>query len=295
MNPATGYAETAPRVSRIGVFSGLALGVAALAFSAPAVGPFSWPAEVEAMVSVVGWWVALVLVVWLALSLVLWLAVLGRPEVDVAGWVRLVTLPGSRKLAESLFAVSVLAGVAACAPGANEVVAPRIEVLRPAESATVSTTLVDTSELDSLELDDFDFSESVESSTTLAGIGSLDDARVVVDTATLDSDSVGTQDLPVAEPFSPGGHALAPSRFAVPAAPALAPVESELSEHVIVDGDNFWEIASNRVSAHLGRDASDAETTAYWVSLVKANVATIQSGNPDLVFPGEVIALPALP
>ena len=262
VNPVTGYVETAPRVSRSGVFSGLALAALTLGVSAPTVGPFRWPSEVEAMVSVACWWVAMVLVVWLALSLAIWLLFLGRPGANVGNWVRLVTLPGSRKLAEGLLAVGVLAGVSACAPGANEIAAPRIEVLRPAEGTAVPTTLANTAELNEVDLGTLEF-ESAASATTLAGIGSLDDARVVVDTATLDSDPVEVPVDPGTDPFSPGGNALAPSlspAVQTPQVQAPAPELVAAARHVIVDGDNFWSIACARVEAHLGREATDARS-----------------------------------
>ena len=286
---APGYVETEASVSRFGVFAGLLLAVAALAASASSVQPLRRPGSVEALASLASWWVAALLVGWLALSLVAWMVALGRPHLEMSRWIRLVTVPGSRKLAEGLLATSVLVGASACAPGASEVVAPRIEVLRPAESATVSS-LADTADLPERDLSDLDLS----STTSSVAVGSLDDARIVVDTANLGMDEAGAEPVR-ATPYSPGGSELGTRRSpAVWLAEESAP-PAATNQYTIVEGDNFWAIAHARLSHHLDRVATDAEITPYWVELVRLNAAAIQSGNPDLVYPGEVIALPPLP
>lgn len=42
----------------------------------------------------------------------------------------------------------------------------------------------------------------------------------------------------------------------------------------------------------LGRTPSIEEVSTYWRNLVAANLAEIRSGNADLIYPGEVVALP---
>jgi nucleoid-associated protein YgaU len=44
----------------------------------------------------------------------------------------------------------------------------------------------------------------------------------------------------------------------------------------------------------MGREPSDSEVAPYWVSVVEANRNSIRSGNPDLIYPGEVVLLPDL-
>ena len=71
--------------------------------------------------------------------------------------------------------------------------------------------------------------------------------------------------------------------------PAGDVIEPERIVHVVVAGDSLWSIAEAAVPA----DTADRSTAvdAYWRSLVELNAATIRSGDPDLIFPGEVIIL----
>ncbi len=66
------------------------------------------------------------------------------------------------------------------------------------------------------------------------------------------------------------------------------------SSYTVVSGDNFWAIAKSQVEQSLGRDATNSEVANYWVKLIDANRSTIRSGDPDLIFPGEVFTLPPL-
>ena len=64
-------------------------------------------------------------------------------------------------------------------------------------------------------------------------------------------------------------------------------------------GDNLWRIASDRVSRATGTASDDAPNDVpndaiarYWQRLIAANRTTLRSGDPSLIFPGEVITLP---
>jgi LysM domain len=64
--------------------------------------------------------------------------------------------------------------------------------------------------------------------------------------------------------------------------------------YVVVAGDNLWTIAARQV-AGSDRGASDVvpgEVAPYWHALVDRNRARLVSGDPDLLFPGEVLELP---
>jgi hypothetical protein len=63
---------------------------------------------------------------------------------------------------------------------------------------------------------------------------------------------------------------------------------------VVVSGDNLWKLAEERVEAVLGRAPTDADTAPYWVRVVEANRQRIRSGDPNLIFPGEEIVMPAV-
>jgi nucleoid-associated protein YgaU len=88
----------------------------------------------------------------------------------------------------------------------------------------------------------------------------------------------------------PAAPPAAPATSAVPAAP-VAPV-AVATTHVVVPGDNLWRIAATRLQQHHARPPSDEEIAPYWRAVVDANRATLRSGDPNLIFPGELVALP---
>lgn len=57
-------------------------------------------------------------------------------------------------------------------------------------------------------------------------------------------------------------------------------------------GDNLWKISARHIEAHLRRSAETSEVSRYWRRVVAGNRESIRSGNPDLIYPGEVISLP---
>jgi hypothetical protein len=64
-----------------------------------------------------------------------------------------------------------------------------------------------------------------------------------------------------------------------------------------VEGDNLWTIARDHIAAVTNRrssDLSDHEIATYWLRVIAVNRAALRSGNPDLIFPGELIMLPPL-
>jgi hypothetical protein len=74
--------------------------------------------------------------------------------------------------------------------------------------------------------------------------------------------------------------------------PAIAAFEA--TEVVVRAGDHMWALAERRLGILRGRSVSDSEIAPYWLEVVAANLATIRSGDPDLIFPGEVLVLPAV-
>jgi hypothetical protein len=73
-----------------------------------------------------------------------------------------------------------------------------------------------------------------------------------------------------------------------------AAVEDHETRVVVVSGDNLWKLAEERMEAVLGRAPTDADTSPYWVRVVEANRQRIRSGDPNLIFPGEEIVMPAV-
>jgi len=76
--------------------------------------------------------------------------------------------------------------------------------------------------------------------------------------------------------------------------PAAVGAQAGAQSYIVVKGDNFWTIAENRLRAVKGGTVTEREVATYWVEVVNANRATISSGDPDLIFPGEEVQLPAI-
>jgi len=76
---------------------------------------------------------------------------------------------------------------------------------------------------------------------------------------------------------------LAPSQ-----APSPSPTD-ELHRHVVQRGESLWSIAAADLEA-AGRGTE--RIAAHWVRIVELNRDRVRSGNPDLIYPGEVVVLP---
>ena len=64
-------------------------------------------------------------------------------------------------------------------------------------------------------------------------------------------------------------------------------------EVIVTEGDHLWALAERRVSSVLGRPAADHEIAPYWRQVISSN-PELRSGDPDLIYPGEVIVLPPM-
>ena len=58
-------------------------------------------------------------------------------------------------------------------------------------------------------------------------------------------------------------------------------------------GDHLWSISQTRLELVRRSRVSASEVSPYWRAVIAANRASLRSGDPDLIFPGEVITLPA--
>jgi nucleoid-associated protein YgaU len=68
---------------------------------------------------------------------------------------------------------------------------------------------------------------------------------------------------------------------------------SSSSEVVVGPGDHLWGIAERALSQRLGRAPTDAEIAPFWSQLVEANRDRLATGDPDLIFAGQVFRLPS--
>lgn len=55
---------------------------------------------------------------------------------------------------------------------------------------------------------------------------------------------------------------------------------------VVVPGDHLWKISAR----HL--QGKDKPVAPYWLDVIEVNKPGLRSGNPDLIYPGEIIELP---
>lgn len=58
---------------------------------------------------------------------------------------------------------------------------------------------------------------------------------------------------------------------------------------VVEAGDHLWKISAR----HLGPGVADREVAPYWKEVITVNTPHLRSGDPDLIYPGEVVRLPA--
>ena len=62
---------------------------------------------------------------------------------------------------------------------------------------------------------------------------------------------------------------------------------------VVEPGDNLWDLSTDRLESDLLRHPEDPEIDPYWREVIDANADRyVQTGNPDLILPGQEITLP---
>ena len=59
---------------------------------------------------------------------------------------------------------------------------------------------------------------------------------------------------------------------------------------VVVKGDHLWKISSR----YLATRSPATEVAPYWLRVIETNRPTLRSGDPDLIYPGEVVRLPEI-
>jgi hypothetical protein len=91
-----------------------------------------------------------------------------------------------------------------------------------------------------------------------------------------------------------------------PVVPPVVPIETPASAtpppspiagatHTVARGEHLWSIAAGHVATATGKpraDVAPADVAPYWRRVVAVNRPRLRSGDPNLVFPGEVVELP---
>lgn len=61
---------------------------------------------------------------------------------------------------------------------------------------------------------------------------------------------------------------------------------------VVAPGDHLWKIAETRLAEVKQNPTTDSEVAPYWRNVISANTGSLRSGDPDLIYPGELVRLP---
>ena len=75
--------------------------------------------------------------------------------------------------------------------------------------------------------------------------------------------------------------------------PLLSPA-GQAHTVTVETGDHFWLLAEKRLESSTGNAPGDSEVAPYWLGVVEENRNRIRSGDPNLIFPGEQVVLPAI-
>jgi nucleoid-associated protein YgaU len=112
-------------------------------------------------------------------------------------------------------------------------------------------------------------------------------------------------DQPVVRTAVPVPRAVVPATIPAPVIPAVVVpavvvppvvVPPAAARHVVVRaGDNLWLIARATLGRGRAGNPTDTDVARYWRAVIAANRATLRSGDPSLIFPGEMITLPPAP
>ena len=112
-------------------------------------------------------------------------------------------------------------------------------------------------------------------------------------TAVRDGHSRGLASLPTATPpVTPPPVTPAPV-VGAPVVPAPAPTATV----VVAPGDNLWELSARHLASTTGRsrvDVGDVEIAPYWVAVCEHNRDALASGDPNVIYAGEVVNFPTV-
>jgi hypothetical protein len=73
------------------------------------------------------------------------------------------------------------------------------------------------------------------------------------------------------------------------------PRDSSTATVVVTPGDNLWELSAAALARGTGRERvtlADDEIARYWRTVCDVNRDTLRSGNVDVIYPDEIVALP---
>lgn len=60
----------------------------------------------------------------------------------------------------------------------------------------------------------------------------------------------------------------------------------------VMEGDHLWKISKRHLEERLAHQPGSGEIAPYWRTVIEENRERLRSGDPDLIYPGELIHLP---
>jgi LysM repeat protein len=206
--------------------------------------------------------VALAIAWWLLASTVVYLVASASGAPRLARTVACGTLPLARRWTHRALTASVVAGAAL---GIRPVAAAPPPSTGPSASPAAIV----------IEIDHRDRAHGVTPTTVMPGrsgrAGGLESAPVVPSPPSPESSTTELVPAPAPEPGA------------------------IVATYVVAGGDSLWSIAASHLAQLTSRSAADhddPETAVYWSLVVETNRARLASGDPNLIFPGEVLDLP---
>jgi hypothetical protein len=98
------------------------------------------------------------------------------------------------------------------------------------------------------------------------------------------------------EPPSTSVPSVPPSRVPPSTVPPSTVPQPPGDRWTVRPGECFWSIAEDVLAGTWGRAPTDAEIVPYWLRLIERNRAALADrGNADLIYPGQVFAVPPPP
>ena len=227
--------------------------------------PIRWlsEAEPEAALAATLRQVGLVIGYWITISTSLYALAAGNRRIAPPRLVRLITLPGIRRLVDRAMATALTATI---------IVGPMQPALAeepppppPAAAFDINTDGVPIPIIRLVEQPSID--EPAEQPTAASNAG-----------------------VPAVQPLvPPTPQAVSPARASTPVAAATTSHRTATA-YTVATGDSLWVIAERQLSS-----TDDLDTvSAYWRQLMAANSTTLRSGDPNLIYPGEIISLPPI-
>ena len=94
-------------------------------------------------------------------------------------------------------------------------------------------------------------------------------------------------------PQAPAGpESAVPPRPAFPSETSVHTDELSPAEVTVRSGDNLWIMCRRHLTSALGHRPANEEVAPYWRQVIAHNQPHLISGNPDLIYAGEVIEMP---